>query len=1316
MDQDRARAAWAAYLAGAPPAVLNFAPSSHVSVTRTVALDMAKVAERASAGTVFYTAWALVLSRHLDSDDVTFATPVSGREVFVKDIDRMDGPTLTVIPRRFRFGPKDATAAEALARAEEEAVEALKYSQHGMRGALKASGHGPALFDTMVNILPPRSGDEGACADRVFRRLGDRPSWKTEYTTLQIEVLQDGRVELGLSTTMEEFRARSVLEHFAKAVSWIAEQPDAPVQGLELVTEEEARTLLAPVDFPKELPGLLHEDFEEHARALSPYRVAMQWEDDEVMTYRMLDRRANQLARYLGARGLKRGQFACLLLDKSPLMLISILAVLKAGAAYVPLSPDNPVERNAYIAADVGAALLLSENASFQDFANPALAVVNLDEADFSREPKARTRVGISGDDVAYVIYTSGSTGKPKGCMIQHSAAAAAVRSMIKFEGREQGEWRALQFSNYIFDASVLDMFNTLSSGGTLCMASTARLLSDPAGVINEMGVMHSFLTPTVARFLCPGDVPTLRSLSIGGEPLAADILERWAGTRVVMNAYGPTETAMVAIMRDMRPGDNPRNLGKPLPTAQVLILERDGDAIVPYGAIGELCLVGPQVGQGYVGRPDLTAAVFIDAPAPVGEYKMYRSGDLARLLPGGEIECFGRKDFQVKVNGHRIELGEIEHAVIATGEVADCVVVVAQIASKPQLAAFVVFDESDTSASIQDPEAHADGATALKAKLGGLAHYMYPKLLLPLSGMPKMPSGKADRKLLTAWANNIDAKDLPRYSFDSFGAAAGSSPAAVPTETEQQHVLQDAFAEVLSADAGLLGKEANFLALGGDSIAAMNLVSAVRRRGYELSVRAVLQQPTLWLMAEQMEQLETDSAADAAVAEDSVPDDIARKMTAAGIMADDFEHVYACPPGQAEFLTEGKKKEKMWVLMTVRPLAHAADAWLKVVEKLTATNDILRTTYTQDGRGNWYGIVLKGAPVRITFIDIASEEDRARALDAIWTKDFDFGQPFIEYALLRWPSAADGVAAGKQELVTKMDHGLYDGTLLRIFASHFSALERGVPVDAHTTFRAFAAHHASDTKAKARALQYWTSDSARPTGFQYPRVASTAHPNATRTIVVPRTDAALLDALSASASAANVTVPIVFQAAFQLLLARQSAGISAAEAVGFDYLYTGRSVAALPDPQGINGNCATFLPLRCPAAVSADSSVAAVRSYLAETQDIFWRATEHAAVSLEEVYAAAGLHKESQRYRALFLFQPFEPAKPAAEGGMEPMRWVYMAGSEIRMPQPYGLVCEILRRVDGYAIKCTVDEAALPLSQAKQLAEEMWEIVTRLV
>ena len=308
-------------------------------------------------------------------------------------------------------------------------------------------------------------------------------------------------------------------------------------------------------------PELLHARFEGHARK-SPEVAAIDWNSIDKVLYSELNAKANQLAHHLIANGTEVGEIVPLILDKSIDTVVAILGVMKAGAAYVPLGPENPVERNSFIIKEVAAKVVILHSAYVDNFKLDSVTAIVMDELQLSEMTRDPPKTSVTPEDLAYVIYTSGSTGQPKGVKIPHRAAASAVRSMEIAEHRHTGEWRTLQFANYVFDASVQDIFNTLSSCGTLCMAPTDALLSNPSGLINEMNVKEAIVTPTVAKLLSPEETPTLKTLIVGGEPLANEVVDTWAPDHQLLNVYGPTETSMVVTTKEVEKGDPTFDIG----------------------------------------------------------------------------------------------------------------------------------------------------------------------------------------------------------------------------------------------------------------------------------------------------------------------------------------------------------------------------------------------------------------------------------------------------------------------------------------------------------------------------------------------------------------------------------------------------------------------------------------------------------------------------------------------------------------------------------------------------------------------------------
>ncbi|KAB2573445.1 Nonribosomal peptide synthetase 3 [Lasiodiplodia theobromae] len=1276
---------WRDYLKRAEPTLLNTAPVANITkLSKTLPGTIQDLAHPLglTAGAVMYAAWAIVLNKHLNSHDVTFMTSLSGRDVPVGGIQTMDGPTLTIVPQRITLDPEQPVS-ELAKKTSSGLLELARHAQFGMRNGMKAANMKTDSVDTFLNILV-KTEDDGTTGS-VFKRYGPRPHWGLYWTTMEVEEAPT-ETAFRIAGLMEERRLQFIMDAFIETVYSIVNNPTQTIAEISILSSSESSFLNNELSNRATLhrpsPSLLHARFEQHA-AETPSAIAIDWQGTERVTYAELNGWANQLAHYLIQHGTRVGDRIPLILDKSIDTMVALLGVMKAGAAYVPMSPDNPVERNLFITADVGAKTLVMHRAHAAFNAHHSLPAVFIDDirSELAALPTTAPAVAIPADSLAYIIYTSGSTGLPKGVQLPHRAAAAAVTSMEVAESRGEGEWRTLQFANYVFDASVQDFFNTLSTRGTLCMAPTESLLSDLAGMINKMAVKQAILTPTVAKLLKPEEVPTFETLIVGGEPLTLDVVESWKGAgRKILNVYGPTETSMVVTTKDVQLGGRIGNIGSPFPTVMAFIVEPDGSGLVPYGAVGELCIAGPQVSDGYVNRSDLTQASFVKNEK-LNVDKLYRTGDLARWLPGGEIECLGRKDNQVKIHGHRIELGEVEAAVLKTGVVQNGVVILANVNDKPQLVAFCIFDSTDV-VEVQPAADHIDNFASFRENLTGLTPYMIPKIVIPMGEFPKLPSRKVDRKALKRIAEEMDQLAISEYAL----SGPGEKHKVVKVETEQEAILESIWSDIFKLPTSEIGREASFLSLGGDSISAISLSSMARKAGYILSVTNILRFPDLAAMASKMQVDTVDDSKPKR--EFIVPEEAKTAVVSAGLNYEqDVEYVYPCPPGQAEFVAQGHREEQMWALMAVRrmPATMSPQTWVDATTKLTEVNDILRTSWLQVSGSEWVGIVLKSSQLDVTITDVADEASATAIIEDFWSTRFTFGKPMIKYAILRYPDQTF-------DLAIKLNHAVYDGTLLRIFDDHFAAILSNTPLPPYEQFKDFAFHiYQSDKQAS---LAYWKQTMAGK-AHTYPLLPTPTH--------VPRITAAtrlpIPTPLDALAVACGVTPAIIFQAAFQLWLARATANVD----ISFDYLLSGRNVA-LSNPQTINGTCANFLPMRLQVDKAAD-----LRSYLQDTQDRFWALTEHGDVGLDEIYGAVGLERKEVGNRTLFLFQPFEPAVQE-----EATRWLVMAKSKVRMYQPYGLVVEVAKAVgDGHRLTVMYDDAIYTAEAAGKIAEDIAGIVT---
>jgi non-ribosomal peptide synthetase-like protein len=577
-------------------------------------------------------------------------------------------------------------------------------------------------------------------------------------------------------------------------------------------------------------PELLHELFEQQAEAGVDKIVLVC--GGEQITYAELERRANQLARFLRGRGVRRGDCVGLWLPRSIDAYVALLGILKTGAAYVPLDPEYPAERVGFILSDCQARVLVTTSALAKQVGGFRGQVLALDEqrAEIAAQPSerlGRADTGTTPEDRCYVIYTSGTTGKPKGVEIEHRSACHLVRAEGKLFQVQPGD-RVYQGFSLAFDASVEEVWLAFFAGATLVVGTGEMVRSgaDLSRMLVKAGVTVLSCVPTLLAMM-DEDAPTVRLLILGGEACPPDLVKRWwRPGRRVFNTYGPTEATVIATCGECHP-DRLLTIGQPVPNYLACVLDEQLQP-VPAGAAGELCLGGIGLARGYLGRPELTQEKFILLPVDGGPaQRLYRTGDLARWTPGGiNLEFLGRIDTQVKIRGFRVELAEIESVLLqCPGVQAAAVALREDVPGVKQLVAYLV----PQSAMPVDEK-------AIRTMLyKHLPAYMVPALLETLPQLPTLASGKVDRKSLPP----------PR------ARAAEKRPDLVHPRTDLEKQIVAVWERVL-APTPVSVQDDFFRDLGGDSLSAAIMVSELRRSPAlrQLSMLDVYQQPTVEKLA----------------------------------------------------------------------------------------------------------------------------------------------------------------------------------------------------------------------------------------------------------------------------------------------------------------------------------------------------------------------------------------------------------------------------------------------------------------------------------
>jgi amino acid adenylation domain-containing protein len=808
----------------------------------TVGLQAFARQHQLTINTLVQGALALLLARYTGDEDIVFGSTVSGRPPDLAGVEAMMGLFINTLPVRVHVDP-DAHVLPWLKALLAQQVGTRQYDYTPLVQATAWSGvpAGTPLFESLL-VFENYPAVAGAIAQdaaggvsefRAFERTNYPLTFTAALTPdLLIRIMYDsGRFDAAIVDRM--------LGHLQTLLEAMLARPEVQLRELPLLTQQEKRQLTewnaTRVEYRRD--ACVHELFEAQVE-LVPDRVAVVFEGDQ-LTYRELNWRANQLARWLQAHGVTADTPVGICTKRSIDMVIGVLGTLKAGGAYVPLDPTYPRDRLAFMALDGGTRIILSQEMLREKLPEDGPPVVCLDR-DWAAIAERRGDVVVSratADSLAYIIFTSGSTGRPKGVGMAHRPLVNLLTWQCTCSTPAK-EPQTLQFTSLSFDVAFQEIFSTWCSGGTLVIVPET-VLRDPVLLLQALSnnrIDRAFMPFVALQQLaqCAEErrhVPlALREIVTAGEqlqitPQIAALMRRLDNCRL-HNHYGPTEAHVVTAYTLVPPTDDwpaVPPIGRPIANTRIYLLDRDRRP-VPVGITGELHIAGDCLARGYVNRSELTRERFVTDPFDSRGGRLYKTGDLARYQPDGNIEFLGRSDEQVKIRGFRVELGEIE-AVLALHPAMRQVAVVARGsgAMDRQLVAYLVADET------------RPDVTELRAWLQKqVPDFMVPSAFVFLDGLPMTPSGKVDRRALPA----------PGPSRPSVRSTY------VPPRTATEQALAEIWQELLGLER--VGIDDNFFELGGHSLLATRLISRVRTLLHvDLPIRALFEAPTVARLAE---------------------------------------------------------------------------------------------------------------------------------------------------------------------------------------------------------------------------------------------------------------------------------------------------------------------------------------------------------------------------------------------------------------------------------------------------------------------------------
>ncbi|KAL3453178.1 hypothetical protein BJX65DRAFT_302095 [Aspergillus insuetus] len=1179
-------------------------------------------------------AWAVVLSRYVGSQDITFGYLSNGRDAPIVGIHEMVGPMINLMVTRIQLAGSQSTVAEAAKQVQNDFLDSFAHQRASLgdiQHALRVADRG--LFNTTM-IYKPKApmGEQDKRTLSIESLAGEDP---TEYD-VQVKIVTDGKsisLDLEYATTfMDKTSARSLLESLKCALAFIAANPHASIEDIDVISAADVQSLHTwNSRLDSTVSGTVHDKTHTQALSRSDAQAVCGWDGE--LTYSQLTNLSDRLANHLSNLGVCQEVMVGLCFDKSIWTVVCMLAVLKCGGVVVPLGSQLPTQRLQHILQDTAAPVVLTTAKHASKFSDTTAAVVlQIDAGFWTSVPEsttARTEAELTSDSAAVVIYTSGSTGLPKGVVLTHGSICTSIES----HGAKLNmgvDTRALQYSAYVFDLSLLDIFSTLCFGGCVCVVSEEDRvdINSLTQKMESMSVNLAVLTPTVAGLMDPKAVPTLSTLVLAGEAVPTSAAETWSKHVTLFNGYGPAECTILATANGpIVEKERAPSVGTVLAGAIWVVDTEDHNRLAPIGVVGELLISGPLVARGYLNDPERTAQSFITDPAFIAKHgfhswegqRMYKTGDLVRQDPiDGSITYVGRADGQVKVRGQRVEVGEIEYWV--KRHFTDAQTVAAGLI-KPQSGDAIIIaaielqkDNSETTTTLLDvPDSLRKRFLQLQATLSQtLPSFMVPSRYIPIQNIPLTASGKIDRRALRTLLESLTEDELAQYGLsDSDG---------IEPSTATQRQLANLWAAALNTSRQI-GANAHFFRLGGDSVTAMRLVALARSADppFKLTVGDIFKHQVLSDMAKLVDASEATiypGAAEVVLAPFSLwsgsesvdQSHLERIASQCNVGANDIEDVYPCTALQEGLMAITAQHSQAYISHWVFRLNDNIDitrftnAW----DQLYDMTPILRTRVVQDSEGGTVQVIVRD---RLTWTKVQSELQFYISQDS--AESMSFGDPLMRFAVVTSGEA--------QFFVWTAHHSTYDGWTARKLMEAASAIYLSQAAPTFQPFSRFIQY--LETSSADDAREYWQSQLAGGMGPAFPETPKNYSPgpveNLTRRILASNTNV--------------FTISTLLRATWALILSQETGSNN----VSFATAQSGRT-APVTGILDVMGPTITTVPVR----VSLDSAQS-VSAYLDATQR---QATDMLP------FEHTGLHNISKMASVPFNFQHLFVVQPAVD------------------------------------------------------------------
>ncbi|MCY7421231.1 MAG: amino acid adenylation domain-containing protein, partial [Chitinophagaceae bacterium] len=1050
--------------------------------------------------TIFQATWAYLLHTYTHNQTVFFGVTVSGRPPEFANVESRVGMYINTVPLKSVIDD-DTVIAVWLQNIQQEQAYAQQFQYTPIQNIQEWSGVRSGLFDTLLVF-----------ENYPFNKQIQSEQWSLHISDVEMDERTNYPLTIGVtnydqllvsfnynSNVLCEEYIQNIGRHFQRVLEQIIDSHS--VKDIKILSAAEEHHLL--VDFNN--TDIRFPQFKNLAEAFNyqverqPGAIAVMF-DNTGVTYQQLNEKANRIAHFLKQQGIGLQTLVPICVGRGVDMIAGLLGILKAGAAYIPIDPDYPQERINFVLKDSDATHVLCNNNTISKFALlPGLQALNIDEysAEIKRQPANELNLNILSHHLAYIIYTSGSTGLPKGVMVEHGGVVNLAYSQATPLWLQPGT-RTLQFASYSFDASCYEIFNTLLSGGQLVIPQKEDLSSPQAfnGFISKHKVQVAVLPPTFLQ-LVADYTATLQTIVSAGEALnPLTYLQLKAKGIRFINAYGPTETTVCATLTDHPiTAENIITIGKPVSNVKIRILNDKGQ-LVPVNVSGEICVAGVQVARGYLNRPDINEKKFVKDP--FGGGRMYKTGDVGRWLPDGNIEYLGRIDDQVKIRGLRIEPGEIENTLLQYKGITQAIVLTKQLNNDKVLVAYYV------------PSNVVDSSTLKNFLSEKLPAFMVPEFIMGIDQVPVTISGKVDKKLLPA----------PRIEDGSGGYSA--------PVTVLQKQLAGLWHSILGYEK--ISIDTDFFSVGGNSISAMRFVSALRKElNIELPIKELFLHPSIQELATIIETSQSKNLLPAILAKER-PEFIPLAFSQARLW---FIHQL-----------QGTQSYHLPAALQLKGTLNI-DALEKAIRSVIDRHEVLRTVYKEND-GKPYQLINTASNwklERINDVSLLHKTNLDKYIAKRVEKPFDLTADYMLRADIIILNSEDNI------LVINMHHIAADGWSIRLFIEDLIASYQQYVAEKHVLLSPLTIQFAdyaiwqneyfSKEVMKAR-LQFWIDRLQQVTSLQlpadYPRPAIQSLRGANLQYTIEGT---LVEKIRVMGSDQETTLFITLLAAFNVLLYR---------------------------------------------------------------------------------------------------------------------------------------------------------------------------------